>query len=118
MASWNLPAHHADSGEDQSAEADDRARIDGEGFEGGHQRGRAGEVHRPLGMGHADKRERKKGWSHRADGREKCGFEGLSRQPVGGRNEQPITTGVASEDTSESIHFAPPLTQASALGQS
>jgi hypothetical protein len=42
----------------------------------------------------------------------------LSRQPVGGRNKQPITTGVASEDTAESIHFAPPLTQASALGQS
>ena len=60
MASCEASAHHPDSGEDQTAETDDRARIDGEGLEGCHQRGRPGEVHRPLGMGHARKRERKK----------------------------------------------------------
>jgi hypothetical protein len=34
-------------------------------------------------MGHAGKRERKKGWDHRADGRVECGFEWLLHPPVG-----------------------------------
>jgi hypothetical protein len=69
-------------------------------------------------MGHADKRERKKGWGHRADGREKSSFEWVFDPPVGEWNRQSIATGVASEYAAESIHFAPSMTQASALGQS
>jgi hypothetical protein len=38
--------------------------------------------------------------------------------PAGEWNWQPIATGVASEYALESIHFAPPLTWASALAQS
>ena len=96
----------------------DRARIDGEGFEGGHQRGRAREVHRPLGMGHARNRERKKSGGDCADGREKSGFEGMLRLLIGERYGQPITNDIESEETAESIHFAPPLTWVSAMAQS
>jgi tetratricopeptide (TPR) repeat protein len=111
---WNrvrkATAHHPDSGENESAETDDRARVNGEGFEGSHQRGRPGEVHRPLGVGNARERECKKGGSHRTDGREKRGFEGVFSLPVSRQNRRPIATGIESEETAESIHFAPPLT--------
>jgi hypothetical protein len=56
--------HHADSGEDEAAKADDCSRKDGESFEGSHQRLRAGEVHRSLGMGNACEGERNKRWPH------------------------------------------------------
>ena len=69
-------------------------------------------------MGNACERERKKGGSHRADGQEKGGFEGVFRLPKGKRDVQPITSGIESEETAESIHFAPPLTWASAMAQS
>jgi hypothetical protein len=59
-----------------------------------------------LGLGHADKREREKSWCHRADGREKSGFEWVFHPLVGEWNRQPIATCVASEDTAELIHFA------------
>ena len=61
-------------------------------------------------MGHARERERKKGRGHRADGCEKRGFESVIRLPIGERNRRPITSGIESEETVESIHFAPPLT--------
>jgi hypothetical protein len=61
-------------------------------------------------MGHAGKRECKKGWGHRADGRKESGFEWVFHPPAGKWNWQPIATGVASEYALESIHFAPPLT--------
>jgi len=69
-------------------------------------------------MGHAGKRECKKGWSHRADGIEKRGFESVIRLPIGKQDGQPITSGIESEETAESIHFAPPLTCVSAMAQS
>jgi hypothetical protein len=69
-------------------------------------------------MGHASKGERKKGRSHRADGREKRGFEGVSQLPISERDRRPIATGIESEETAESIHFAPPLTCMSAMAQS
>jgi D-serine deaminase-like pyridoxal phosphate-dependent protein len=59
-------AHHPNSGEDQAAEADDRASVYSEGFECPHQRLSAGEVHRALCMGDARERERNKGGSHHA----------------------------------------------------
>jgi hypothetical protein len=93
MASWNLPDIMRIPAKIRPPKADDRARIDGERAEGRHQRGRPGEVHRPLGVGHARKRERKKGRSHRADGREKSGFEIVIRLPIGKRHGQPITSG-------------------------
>jgi hypothetical protein len=40
------------------------------------------------------------------------------RLPIGERHGQPIATGIESEETAESIHFAPPLTWASAMAQS
>jgi hypothetical protein len=46
------------------------------------------------------------------------GFEGELRLPVGKQSEQPIATGFESEETAESIHFAPPLTCVSAMAQS
>ena len=61
--SWNgvlePPRHHPDSGEDETAEADDRTGVDGKGAERAHQRRCAGEVHRPLrvsgsGEGHRE----------------------------------------------------------------
>jgi hypothetical protein len=61
-------------------------------------------------MGHTGKRERKKGRSHRADGREKRGFESMIRLPISERDRRPIAIGIESEETAESIHFAPPLT--------
>jgi hypothetical protein len=61
-------------------------------------------------MGHAGKRECKKGWGHRSDGRKKNGFEWVFHPPAGEWNRLPIATGVASKDAAESIHFAPPLT--------
>jgi hypothetical protein len=60
-------AHHPNAGEDQTAEADDRARIDREGFERPHERLSAGEVHRSLCMGYARECERKEGGSHHAE---------------------------------------------------
>jgi hypothetical protein len=69
-------------------------------------------------MDNACKRERKKGRCHRADGREKRGFESVIRSPIGERNNRPIATGIESEETAESIHFAPPLTCVSAMAQS
>lgn len=41
---------HPNASEDQSAEADDRTRIDRKGLERPRERGRTGEVHRALGM--------------------------------------------------------------------
>ena len=82
-----------------------------------HKRLCAGEVHRSLGVGNARKRKRKEGWSHCADGRVQQGFEGELRLPVGKQSEQPIATGFESEETAESIHFAPPLTCVSAMAQ-
>jgi hypothetical protein len=40
------------------------------------------------------------------------------RLPIGERDRRPIATGVESEETAESIHFAPPLTCVSAMAQS
>jgi len=69
-------------------------------------------------VGHAREREYKKGRSHRADGREKSGFESVIRLPIGEQNRRPIASGIESEETAESIHFAPPLTCMSAMAQS
>ena len=79
-------------------------------FEGGHQRGRAREVHRSLGMGHASNRKSEQVGSHRADGRQAGCTEGSYRPLDGGRCRLPIASGVESESTAESIHFAPSLT--------
>jgi hypothetical protein len=48
-------AHHADSGEDQTAKTDDSTRINREGLKRSHKRLRAREIHRSLSMGNARK---------------------------------------------------------------
>jgi hypothetical protein len=69
-------------------------------------------------MGHASNRKGEQGGSHRADGRQAGCTEGAYRPLDGGRCRLPIASGVESEETAESIHFAPPLTWASAMAQS
>ena len=44
-------AHHANAGEDEAAETDDRAGVESECLERSHQGLRTGEAHRALGMG-------------------------------------------------------------------
>jgi hypothetical protein len=61
-------------------------------------------------MGNAREREGEKGGSHRADGREKDWFNGAICLPIGGQNGRPIGSLFQSEERTESIHFAPPLT--------
>jgi hypothetical protein len=55
-------AHHADSGEDETAETDDSTRVYGESFERSHKCLSAGEVDRPLSVGDASEREGEQGW--------------------------------------------------------
>jgi hypothetical protein len=59
--------HHPNAGEDQTAEADDSASIDGERFERSHERLSAGEVHRSLRVSCARECERNEGGSHHAE---------------------------------------------------
>ena len=59
-------AHHPYAGEDETAETDDSARVDGERLERPHERLSPGEVHRSLGVSNARKRERKEGRSQHA----------------------------------------------------
>jgi hypothetical protein len=61
-------AHHANSGEDQTAETDDSARINGERLHCLHEGLSATETDGSLSMGNARKREGEENWSHRASG--------------------------------------------------
>src|SRR5271156_1106157 len=51
-------AHHADSGEDEPAEADDCACVHGEGLETSHERLSSREIHRALCVSNAYEGER------------------------------------------------------------
>jgi len=56
---WNgvleAPRHHPNPSEDQTAETDDRTRVDRECFERPHEGLRSGEVHRSLSVGNTCK---------------------------------------------------------------
>lgn len=60
--------HHADTGKDQAAQANDSAGIHGERFERPHERLSAGEVHGALSMGCGGKSEREEDGSERTNG--------------------------------------------------
>jgi len=102
--------HHADSGEDESAETDDSTRINRKSFEGCHQRLCPGEVHRSLSVRHTREGKSYESGCDRADGVGKGLFERTFRPPIGRPNEQPKGSLIQSGKTAESIHFAPPLT--------
>src|SRR6266849_9949521 len=58
--------HHADSGEDKTAETNDSTRIYRESFKTSHQRLCAGEVHRSLGMSNTGECESDQSRTHHA----------------------------------------------------
>ena len=58
--------HHANAGEDQSAEADDSTGIYGKCLEATHERRCSREVHRSLCVGNTSECKRNEGGSHRS----------------------------------------------------
>jgi hypothetical protein len=97
--------HHAYSGEDQAAKADDRASIDCESFEGCHQRLRPREVHRSLGMGNACEGQRNERRSHHTRCAKECWFGKGLRPRFRAGIGRPIERLFQSEWAADSEHM-------------
>jgi hypothetical protein len=117
--------HHADSGEDESAETDDGACVDGERFERSHERLCSGEVHRPLGVSRAGDGEGEEGEYERAKQAGRSSVEGafglgIRHQQAGWFSEskrQPNGGSIRSESRGTISQFAPPLIACISMAQ-
>jgi type IV secretory system conjugative DNA transfer VirD4/TraG family protein len=103
------PRHHADAGEDEAAETDNRTRINREGFKRSHQRLCPGEVHRSLGMGdtaaYARKGESNQRRPHDVSGMAEFLFGEELCPPFNGGSGRPTRGNFRPERAADSEHL-------------